>query len=142
MSILLNTILRCWVDFRLECAKRWQQSLDPDLDHSEWRDEEVSIIVAHKLQVGSSLILFRIAFSLRQHSSLVGIGKTYKGNIFQAAPRTLSKIGSCSRNSSRHTLTIFKLHRPRAKIPEPRYHTSQSCKLAIGVKLNSSSIHR
>lgn len=25
----------------VECAKRWQQSLDPELDHSEWRDEEV-----------------------------------------------------------------------------------------------------
>ena len=25
----------------VECAKRWQQSLDPDLDHSEWRDDEV-----------------------------------------------------------------------------------------------------
>lgn len=26
----------------IECAKRWQQSLDPDLDRSEWREEEVS----------------------------------------------------------------------------------------------------
>lgn len=26
-----------------ECAKRWQQSLDPDLDRSEWKDTDVSI---------------------------------------------------------------------------------------------------
>jgi hypothetical protein len=27
-----------------ECAKRWQQSLDPELDRSEWRDEEVRLV--------------------------------------------------------------------------------------------------
>ena len=33
-----HTILTRWI---VECAKRWQQSLDPDLDRSEWRDADV-----------------------------------------------------------------------------------------------------
>jgi hypothetical protein len=33
------------INLTVECAKRWQQSLDPELDHSEWRDEEVRINV-------------------------------------------------------------------------------------------------
>ncbi|KAF2205734.1 transcription factor, Myb superfamily [Delitschia confertaspora ATCC 74209] len=27
-----------------QCAKRWQQSLDPDLDHSEWTESEDTIL--------------------------------------------------------------------------------------------------
>ncbi|KAK7177313.1 DNA-binding protein [Paraphaeosphaeria sporulosa] len=34
-----------------QCAKRWQQSLDPDLDRSEWRDtdDEILIDAVHRL---------------------------------------------------------------------------------------------
>ncbi|KAF1913012.1 hypothetical protein BDU57DRAFT_342071 [Ampelomyces quisqualis] len=35
-----------------QCAKRWQQSLDPDLDHSEWRDEEDRILIEATQQLG------------------------------------------------------------------------------------------
>ncbi|KAF2732136.1 transcription factor, Myb superfamily [Polyplosphaeria fusca] len=28
-----------------QCAKRWQQSLDPDLDRSEWRETEDEILI-------------------------------------------------------------------------------------------------
>ena len=31
-----------FTDKSTECAKRWQQSLDPALDRSEWRDNDVS----------------------------------------------------------------------------------------------------
>ncbi|KAF1968103.1 hypothetical protein BU23DRAFT_270004 [Bimuria novae-zelandiae CBS 107.79] len=32
-----------------QCAKRWQQSLDPDLDRSEWRDTDILIDAVQKL---------------------------------------------------------------------------------------------
>lgn len=35
-----------------ECAKRWQQSLDPELDRSEWRDEEVRLVYYMLAMVG------------------------------------------------------------------------------------------
>ncbi|KAF1850728.1 uncharacterized protein K460DRAFT_274073 [Cucurbitaria berberidis CBS 394.84] len=35
-----------------QCAKRWQQSLDPDLDRSEWRDEEDSILIEATQRLG------------------------------------------------------------------------------------------
>ncbi|KAH5254446.1 hypothetical protein HBI67_152120 [Parastagonospora nodorum] len=35
-----------------QCAKRWQQSLDPELDHSEWRDEEDRILIEATQQLG------------------------------------------------------------------------------------------
>ncbi|KAF2821115.1 hypothetical protein CC86DRAFT_109350 [Ophiobolus disseminans] len=35
-----------------QCAKRWQQSLDPDLDRSEWRDEEDHILIEATQHLG------------------------------------------------------------------------------------------
>lgn len=40
-SPIATTCTDKWTNHIAECAKRWQQSLDPDLDRSEWRDEEV-----------------------------------------------------------------------------------------------------
>ncbi|CAO2653720.1 Nn.00g031310.m01.CDS01 [Neocucurbitaria sp. VM-36] len=35
-----------------QCAKRWQQSLDPDLDRSEWRDSEDKILIEATQRLG------------------------------------------------------------------------------------------
>lgn len=35
-----------------QCAKRWQQSLDPELDHSEWRDDEDRLLIEATQQLG------------------------------------------------------------------------------------------
>ncbi|KAF2193230.1 hypothetical protein K469DRAFT_796062 [Zopfia rhizophila CBS 207.26] len=35
-----------------QCAKRWQQSLDPDLDRSEWRDHEDKVLIKAVQQLG------------------------------------------------------------------------------------------
>jgi hypothetical protein len=43
-------------DSNVECAKRWQQSLDPDLDRSEWRDSEVIFPAKATLQKGCLLL--------------------------------------------------------------------------------------
>jgi hypothetical protein len=42
LHLLICFIATLGADTSPECAKRWQQSLDPDLDHSEWSDLEVS----------------------------------------------------------------------------------------------------
>lgn len=34
-----------------QCAKRWQQSLDPDLDRSEWLETEVCFFRSNRLSV-------------------------------------------------------------------------------------------
>jgi lysyl-tRNA synthetase class I len=46
--------MKCEINHYAECAKRWQQSLDPELDHSEWREEEVRIL-RQKSSKGNSL---------------------------------------------------------------------------------------
>ncbi|KAF2109869.1 hypothetical protein BDV96DRAFT_227283 [Lophiotrema nucula] len=35
-----------------QCAKRWQQSLDPDLDRSEWRDSEDQVLIQAVQKLG------------------------------------------------------------------------------------------
>ncbi|PSN71244.1 hypothetical protein BS50DRAFT_570638 [Corynespora cassiicola Philippines] len=35
-----------------QCAKRWQQSLDPDLDRSEWRDSDDKILIEAVQRLG------------------------------------------------------------------------------------------
>ncbi|KAL8717069.1 MAG: hypothetical protein Q9225_005659 [Loekoesia sp. 1 TL-2023] len=46
-------------DGNQECAKRWQQSLDPELDHSDWTDSDNKLLLRVVEQVGRQWTLIQ-----------------------------------------------------------------------------------
>ncbi|KAF2713141.1 hypothetical protein K504DRAFT_461724 [Pleomassaria siparia CBS 279.74] len=48
-TLVANTVQSRSAD---QCAKRWQQSLDPDLDRSEWRDSEDKVLIEAVQKLG------------------------------------------------------------------------------------------
>lgn len=80
----------------IECAKRWQQSLDPELDRSEWHDSEVSLVKYTRPTLAhlANADVYRTKYSSTQHVALDGTGRIFKESIFQVDPKTASRTGT------------------------------------------------
>lgn len=78
-------------NYHTECAKRWQQSLDPDLDRSEWRESEVGHLHILAYSIDSFSWLTRLS-GQNTHRSNTAIGKALEGYSTGALSRSIKEL--------------------------------------------------
>jgi hypothetical protein len=120
-------------NFSIECAKRWQQSLDPELDHSEWREEEVRIKYLHIYESWQEFIDNKLGSD--SDRSNAAARKALEGHTTRTLSRTIEEYNQepvCILSEvTDFALTSVQLHRACTSISKPRHYSSKSCQLAI-----------
>ncbi|PVH99734.1 hypothetical protein DM02DRAFT_528409, partial [Periconia macrospinosa] len=96
-----------------QCAKRWQQSLDPDLDHSEWCESDDKLLIdavqrhgRHWKDIQSEHFQGRSKNCIKNRYTVL-VRKFHKGiELAQSANTSRSSVSSHIQNPNDNTLPV------------------------------------